>query len=139
MASTRRDRRPRLSSTFQLRVLRTLRNRGLDSVARYINLHAAAGHPPEGLKVVAVLHGGATKAALNDDGYAKHLGQKENPNLKLIRDLRDAGVEVLVCGQSLARNEYPSSDVAEEVGLAVSAMTVLANRQQEGFAVVTVH
>jgi intracellular sulfur oxidation DsrE/DsrF family protein len=115
------------------------RNRGLETVARYVNLHAAAGHPAEGLQAVAVLHGGATKAALNDEGYAQHFGEKKNPNLALIRDLRAAGVEVVVCGQSLARNGYSSSTVSKDVELAVSAMTVLVNRQQDGFAVVSVH
>jgi intracellular sulfur oxidation DsrE/DsrF family protein len=118
------------------------RNRGLETVARYVNLHAAAGHAAEGLKAVVVLHAAATKAALNDnddDDYAEHLGGKKNPNLTLIGDLRAAGVEVVVCGQSLARNGYSPSAVAKDVGLAVSAMTVLVNRQQDGFAVITVH
>jgi intracellular sulfur oxidation DsrE/DsrF family protein len=113
-------------------------HRGIEAVARYVNLHAAAGHPPAGLKAVAVLHGGATRAALSDAASAKHLKADRNPSLELIRELRGAGVEVLVCGQSLARNGYEPGEVAPEAGVAVSAMSVVVNRQQDGYAVVTI-
>jgi intracellular sulfur oxidation DsrE/DsrF family protein len=114
-------------------------NKGLESVARYLNLNAEAGHKPADVKLALVLHGSATKAALNDAAYAKHTAATKNPNLELIHELKACGVEVFVCGQSLARNKFASADVAGDVSVAVSAMTVNANKQLDGYAYVSIH
>lgn len=114
-------------------------NKGLESVARYLNLNAEAGHKPADAKLALVLHGGATKAALADAAYVKHTAAKKNPNLELIQELKACGVEVFVCGQSLARNKFDRADVAGDVKVAVSAMTVNANKQFDGYAYLFIH
>ena len=114
-------------------------NKGLESVARYLNLNAEAGLKPADATLALVLHGGATKAALGDAGYAKHTAAMKNPNLELIRDLKTYGVEVFVCGQSLARNKYALTEVAGDVTIAVSALTVNANKQQDGYSYLSIH
>jgi intracellular sulfur oxidation DsrE/DsrF family protein len=114
-------------------------NKGLESVARYLNLNAEAGWKPTDVKLALVLHGPATKAALDDAAYAKHTAAKMNPNLELIRELSTCGVEVFVCGQSLARNMFAPAEVAKEVSIAVSAMTVNANKQQDGYSYLSIH
>lgn len=114
-------------------------SKGLENVARYLNLHAQAGHSPAEVKLALVLHGQATKAALKDDAYARVTGAKHNPNRELLGQLKEAGVEVYVCGQSLARNKYPAADVAPDVTVAVSAMTVNVNKQLDGYAYLAVH
>jgi len=114
-------------------------NKGLESVARYLNLNAEAGFKPMDVKLALVLHGPATKAALGDSAYAKHAAAKKNPNLELIQELKGCGVEVYVCGQSLARNKFAPADVASEVSIAVSAMTVNANKQQDGYSYLSIH
>lgn len=114
-------------------------NKGLESVARYLNLNAEAGLKPTDVKLALVLHGGATKAALSDAAYAKHAAMTKNPNLELIHELKACGVEVLVCGQSLARNKYSSADVASDVTIAVAALTVNANKQQDGYSYLSIH
>jgi intracellular sulfur oxidation DsrE/DsrF family protein len=63
----------------------------------------------------------------------------KNPNLELIRELKTCGVEVFVCGQSLARNKYASADVASDVTIAVAALTVNANKQQDGYSYLSIH
>ncbi|QDU28530.1 DsrE/DsrF-like family protein [Anatilimnocola aggregata] len=114
-------------------------NKGLESVARYLNLNAEAGHKPADVKLALVLHGSATKAALGDTAYAKHTAATKNPNLELIHELKACGVEVFVCGQSLARNKFAAADVAGDVAVAVSAMTVNANKQFDGYAYISIH
>ena len=114
-------------------------NKGLESVARYLNLNAEAGLKPADAKLALVLHGGATKAALGDEAYAKHTAAMKNPNLELIRELKTCGVEVFVCGQSLARNKYASAEVASDVTIAVAALTVNANKQQDGYSYLSIH
>jgi len=114
-------------------------HKGLQSVARYLNLNAQAGNLPSDVKLALVVHGGATKVALADAAYAKQTGVAKNPNLELIRELRSHGVEVFVCGQSLARNQYPMADVASDFTVAASAMTVNINKQMAGYAYLSIH
>lgn len=114
-------------------------NKGLESVARYLNLNAEAGFKPADVKLALVLHGAATKAAINDVAYAKLTATNNNPNLELIRDLKTCGVEVFVCGQSLARNKFAPAEVDGAVTVAVSAMTVNANKQQDGYSYLSIH
>lgn len=113
-------------------------NRGLESAARYLNLHAQAGHAPGDVRLALVLHGGATRCALNDAAYGRVTSAARNPNLPLIRELKKHGVEVYVCGQSLARNKFPNADVAPDLAIAVSAMTVNVNKQLDGHAYLAV-
>jgi len=56
-----------------------------------------------------------------------------------VHELKKHGVEVLVCGQSLARNKYLTSDVASELTVAASAMTVNVNKQLAGYAYSSIH
>jgi len=114
-------------------------NRGLEGVARYLNLNAEAGFQPAEVKIALVLHGAATKVALSDLAYARHAAVARNPNLELIHELKACGVELFVCGQSLARNKFAPDDVAQEVSVAVSAMSVNANKQQDGYSYLSIH
>src|SRR5260370_13538871 len=76
-------------------------NKGLEQVARLLNLYGAAGLTARDVKITAVFHGEADKAVLSDEAYAARFNVAANPNLPLIRDLEKAGVEVCVCGESL--------------------------------------
>lgn len=109
-------------------------NKGLERAARLLNLYGAAKLKATDVKIVAVLHGDATKAILTDAAYAMRTGQVKNPNLPLIAELQKAGVEVQVCGQALNYKGIADSEVADTVAIAVSALTVLINRQANGFA-----
>lgn len=115
------------------------RNKGLENVARYLNLNEDAGFKPVDVTLALVLHGAATKAALNDLAYANRTGVNKNPNSELIHELNACGVEIFVCGQSLARNKFSLEEVADEVTVAVSAMTVNANKQQDGYSYLFIH
>lgn len=62
-----------------------------------------------------------------------------SPRNLLIRTLKKHGVRFYVCGQALARKGYPIDGVANEVTLAVSALTVIVNEQNDGAAYVAYH
>lgn len=109
-------------------------NKGLERAARLLNLYGAAGLTAADLKLAVVVHGEATKSILRDDFYQQRFGVEHNPNLPLIRALRQAGVEVFVCGQALDAKGFPESVVADVAQVADSALTVVANRQQDGYA-----
>ena len=110
-------------------------NPGLDRVARLVNLFALSKVPREKMKIVAVMHGGATAASLDNSHYREKY-QRDNPNIKLIEALKRAGVIVYVCGQALAHNGFAQSWVNKDVTIALSAMMVLAHYQSEGYALV---
>jgi intracellular sulfur oxidation DsrE/DsrF family protein len=109
-------------------------NRGLDRVARLLNLYGAAGLKAGDVKITAVLHGEANKAVLSDTAYAARFKVAANANLPLIRALKEAGAEVFVCGQSLHELGYKTEEVAKEVPVADSAMLVLVNKETGGYA-----
>jgi len=109
-------------------------NKGLEQVARLLNLYGAAGLKAGDVKIAAVLHGAADKAVLSNDAYAARFKVAANPNLPLIRDLKKAGVEVFVCGQSLHELGFKAEEVADEVPVADSAMLVLVNKQADAYA-----
>ena len=109
-------------------------NKGLERAARLLNLYGAAGLKPADVKIAIVLHGEATKSTLNDAAYKSRFGIERNPNVPLIRALRTAGVEVFVCGQALNYKGFADAEVADEVRIAAAALTVLVNKQSDGYA-----
>jgi intracellular sulfur oxidation DsrE/DsrF family protein len=109
-------------------------NKGLEQVARFLNLYGAAGLTAQDVKIAAVCHGDADKAVLSDAAYAARFKVAANPNLPLVHDLKKAGVELFVCGQSLHDLGFQTEEVAGEVPVADSAMLVLVNKQTDGYA-----
>jgi intracellular sulfur oxidation DsrE/DsrF family protein len=109
-------------------------NPGLERAAKILNLYGVAGLKADDIKLTVVLHGAAVPAVLSDASYKLHLKQESNPNLPLIRALHQAGVEVFVCGQALHEAGYFQADVAEPVVMADAFLTVMINRQNEGYA-----
>lgn len=90
------------------------------------------------ISVTIVLHGEATKSVLSDEAWESRMQMKHNPNLPLIRLLQKAGVEVMVCGQALSYRKMERSEVSSDIQVAAAALTVLLNRQADGFACVQV-
>lgn len=114
-------------------------NPAIEKVARFVNIYAGAGKVSATVEISVILHGDATLIALSDKAYAKRFNSEGNPNLPLIRKLRQSGVEILVCGQALAHKEASEAEVGDQVEVAVSALTVNVNRQQDGFAFIPLH
>lgn len=114
-------------------------NPAIEKVARFVNIYAGAGKDSATVKISVILHGDATLTGLNDKAYASRFNTDGNPNLPLIRKLRQAGVEMLVCGQALAHKKASETEMDSSVDVAVSALTVNVNRQQNGFAFIPLH
>lgn len=113
-------------------------NKGLDRAARLLNLYGVAGLAAPDVKITVVLHGDATLSVLSDNAWEARFQTAHNPNLPLIRSLQKAGVEVVVCGQALHYKKIARDQVADQVPVAVAALTVLLNRQTDGYAYVPV-
>ena len=113
-------------------------NKGLEQVARLLNLYGAAGLTAGDVKIAAVSHGEADNAVLSDAAYLVRFKVAANPNLPLIRALKKAGVEVFACGQSLHELGFKAEEVAPEVPVADAAMLVLVNKQADGYGYIPV-
>lgn len=106
---------------------------GLERVARSVNLYVNAGVPLKHLHFVAVASGAASAIVLNDDAYRMHFGTA-NPNLAIIAQLRAAGVDIAVCGQSVAERHYDCAWIDSDVTVALSALTTVTELQHKGYA-----
>jgi intracellular sulfur oxidation DsrE/DsrF family protein len=111
-------------------------NPGLSHAARLINLFGASGIQPREMRLAAILSGPAAKVALDDDTFRRRFG-RNNPDRELIRRLHSVGVAIYVCGQSLIEHDYRLDATNEDVTVASSALTVLANLQLEGYALMS--
>lgn len=108
-------------------------SRRLESVARFINMHALNGVKLENMDIAVVLHGAATKDGVNHQAYQKK-HKSDNPNLDLIEQLHSKGVKFYVCAQSAYFYGFEKKDYVPQVKIALSAMTTLAELQSEGYA-----
>lgn len=108
-------------------------NTELALVGRFVNLLALSGMDPAQSQIVAVVHGGATPIVVDDAAYGARFGEA-NVNAEAISALEEAGVEIVVCGQALASSGFSPEQVLEPVEVSISAMTELASRQMEGYA-----
>jgi intracellular sulfur oxidation DsrE/DsrF family protein len=114
---------------------KTALNHGLASVARFLNMHARNGVPVGKMAIAVVIHGTALENALSHEAYAlRH--DVQNPNLDLLMQLHTAGVAFYACGQSLVFGGIPKSDLASPVKVALSAMTMMAVLQSDGYALI---
>jgi intracellular sulfur oxidation DsrE/DsrF family protein len=108
-------------------------NPALAHIARLINVYASAGMMPAQMKLVAVIHGPATPVVLDNAEYKSKFGV-DNPNIKLINELKENGVVFYVCGQALADMSYEDAWVNEDITVALSALTVVPTYQLMGYA-----
>ena len=107
-------------------------NRYIEVAARFFNMHVKAGMNPSQLKAAMTIHAGAAQDVLNNDVYKAKYGV-DNPNFKLINALSEAGVEIIVCGQSAAKNNMSREDINPNVKIALSATTALIQYQNKGY------
>jgi intracellular sulfur oxidation DsrE/DsrF family protein len=108
-------------------------NRTLDSAARFVNMHAAAGIEPARVRAAVVVHGKAAFDLLSDAAWAAKGREGTNPTAAAIPALVDNGVRVILCGQTAAAYGIAKHDLAPGVELALSAMTAHAVLQRQGY------
>ena len=108
----------------------------LEAAARFMNMHAHAGVPPENLQLSIVLHGGGTRAAMTDEAYRKRY-DVDNPSLPLLNALSEAGVNIYLCEQSRVLSGTGADEIAAPVKSALSAMTAVVNLQEDGYHFLT--
>ncbi len=110
----------------------------IETVARYINMHREAGVPAENIKVALVIHGSAFSDILKNEFYQEKFPEiSTNPNAELISQLSDQGVQVILCGQTAAHRNISKAKALPEIKIALSAMTVLVQLQNDGYQLIS--
>lgn len=110
-------------------------NQRINTLARFLNMHAQAGVPLENLHVACVFHGTAARDVLISEVYRERYGV-DNPNEALLEALAKAGARMYLCGQSAFARDIPLDKKTKSVGTALSAMTVLIQLQGEGYRLI---
>lgn len=103
------------------------------------------GVPKSNTKFALIFHGpvfhgpggptlGAVDGLLNNESYRAKFGV-DNPNLAMLSALKQAGAEVLVCGQFLGAMGVDPKTLSPDVAIASEAFVTLITYQNNGYAV----
>jgi|TARA_R100001244_G_scaffold39766_1_gene35668 intracellular sulfur oxidation DsrE/DsrF family protein len=108
-------------------------NRTIESAARFINMHVAAGIPEENINLAIVVHGGAAFDLTRQEFFAARKDGRKNTSAAAIAQLQEHGVKFYLCGQSAAAHGIGNADLLPGVMMSLSAMTAHALLQQQGY------
>lgn len=109
-------------------------NRKFNSLARFINMHVAAGVKIENINLALIVHGTAIFDLLDNESY-RDMYSADNANADLLKALMENNVRVILCGQSAVARSVEMSDLVEGTEIELSAMTAHAVLQQSGYTV----
>jgi intracellular sulfur oxidation DsrE/DsrF family protein len=108
----------------------------LNMAGSELNALAPANAPLSNAKFVVVFHGPAVDGILDNDHYKAKFGA-DNPNLKVIAEMKKCGVEFFVCGQYLAGEKIAPKTLTPDVTAAADALLVLMQYQNKGYALMS--
>jgi intracellular sulfur oxidation DsrE/DsrF family protein len=108
-------------------------NPGLVGVGMFLNTLDKQGVPAEHRHIAVVIHRDATEVILNNEAHRARNEGSDNPNLKLLTDLKNAGVDFRQCGQSVVNKRIDPTSIVSEVQLDYWALTTLLEFQLDGY------
>ena len=108
----------------------------LNMAGSELNALGASQVPLANARFVVVFHGPAIDGILDASHYKAKFGV-ENPNLPVLREMRQAGVELFVCGQNLLFEKIDPKTLASDVQVASDALIVLMTYQNDGDALLS--
>ena len=108
-------------------------NPGLNLVVRYVNTLAKYGVRADRRKIAVVFHQGATDIVMNNEAFkARHDGH-DNPNIALIRSMKEAGIDFRVCGQAVLGRKIDPKTIQPEIELDLWALTTIVDLELRGY------
>lgn len=108
----------------------------LNMAGSELNALAAANVPLSNARFAIVFHGSAVDAILDNSHYKAKFGA-DNPNLKVMAEMKKQGVEFFVCGQYLAGEKIDPRILTPDVTVAADALLVLMQYQNKGYALMS--
>lgn len=70
---------------------------------------------------------------MSNEAYQKKYGV-DNPNIKVIEELKNAGIKIFACGQSIMKYGIDPKTVSPDVTVAISRFTTVSTYQMKGYA-----
>lgn len=99
-----------------------------------LNALAASGLAPERADFVIDFHGPGAVDALLDNAHYQAKYHRDNPNLPVVAELKQAGVKLYVCAQMLLATKTPFDSLTPDVTVASDGLVVLMTFQNRGYA-----
>jgi len=106
----------------------------LPTIATYVNTLGKYGVPAEHRHLVIMFHQRTPDIdiVMTNEAY-KERYNRDNPNIAIIHALKQAGVDIRVCGQGLIGRKIEANQVNPDVQIDLWAMTTLVNLQLKGY------
>ena len=108
-------------------------NPSLEVIARYYNTLAKGGVLADHRKFVVVFHQGGTDIALNNAAFKAVNDGHDNPNIPLLRSMKQAGIDFRVCGQGVLSRKYDMASIQPEIQIDQWALTTITTLQLRGY------
>lgn len=106
----------------------------LEHLARLYNLHTYGGVPQKNLEVILVIGGNGIAVEMTNEAYKKRYGL-DNPNLKILSQLKEAGIKLNGCAQATLKHHIdPATEVNPDITLVFSRLTTISMLQLKGYA-----
>jgi intracellular sulfur oxidation DsrE/DsrF family protein len=105
-----------------------------NAIATYLNTLGKYGVPPENRNLIAMIHHRTEgfDIVMTNEAYRERYG-RDNPNIEIIHKLRQAGVDIRLCGQGLIGREIDEKDVNPDIRIDLWAMTSIVNLELDGY------
>ena len=106
----------------------------LPTIATYVNTLGKYGVPADHRHIVIMFHQRTPDIdiVMTNDAYRERYN-RDNPNIAIIHALKEAGVDIRVCGQGLIGRKIDAKQVNPDVQIDLWAMTTLVNLQLKGY------
>ena len=108
----------------------------LNMAGSELNALGVCGISTNQAKFVIVFHGAAINGILDNNHYKAKYGI-DNPNLKVLNELKRTGVKLFVCGQNLLAENIDLQTISPDVTVASDALIVLMTFQNDGYALMS--
>lgn len=108
----------------------------LDYAARMYNLLRYADIPKENIELAIVIYAASTPIVMANPTYLERFGQ-ENPNGPLLDELLRNGIQLIVCGQSMMKQDLLPENIYPGVRMAVSRFTATTDLIEKGYQLIT--
>jgi intracellular sulfur oxidation DsrE/DsrF family protein len=107
----------------------------LPTIATYVNTLGKYGVPADHRHIVIMFHQRTPDIdiVMSNDAYKARYEGRDNPNVALIHALKQAGVDLRLCGQGLIGRNIDAKDVNPDIQIDLWAMTSLINLQMKGY------
>src|SRR6476469_863565 len=106
----------------------------LPTIETYVNTLGKYGVPADHRHIVIMFHQRTPDIdiVMTNEAYRERYN-RDNPNIAIIHALKEAGVDIRVCGQGLLARKIDPKQVNPDVQIDLWAMTTLVNLQLKGF------